>query len=81
MGGDLVSLVVDTQITRYDGTLEPLDRLIITRQTSLVSANSEHTYTCRTVNNPDNLWEVQHKYSDGAKELIRKALEQEPKDG
>lgn len=70
-----MSLVVDLQITRTDGTLLPLSQLVIQRLEPLKSESDWHRYETELVPSDEPPVQFNHRYSDGAWRCVMIALE------
>lgn len=68
-----MSLVVDLQITRTDGTLLPLNQLVIRRLEPLTDTGYFHKYEASIPN--QSPVQFNHRYSDGAWRCVMIALE------
>lgn len=70
-----MALIVKLQITRTDGSLQDIDELIIRRTEDLRGEHEVHRYLVMSTETMGTE-KVFHKYSDGAWELVRAAIEE-----
>ena len=73
MGVGKMSLVVDLRITRTDGTLEPIERMVIQRLEPLTDTDAFHKYEASIPS--QSPVQFNHRYSDGAWRCVMIALE------